>query len=47
MCRSCRGNFLDGWDKMKEDEQELKDVGVPQKMLERIMVARVERGCYG
>ena len=47
MCRPCRDKFLDGWDRMKTEEQELRDAGVPQKLLEHIMVARVERGCYG
>ena len=44
LCAPCRKKFLEGWRRMQAEAGALRDRGVPNDELNRIMSARVEAG---
>lgn len=46
LCAACKEQFLTGYWQMKSEERALRDQGVSEEELQRILVTRVENGDY-
>lgn len=47
LCQAHKKSFLRGWEAMQADAVHLRELGVPEALLSRIMCARVDRHEYG